>query len=194
MRDIFVRSWRSLAFRGAIAFVFGLTALLWPGMTLVMLVLLFGVYALLDGIVTLALGTRNLVREHGWVVFLEGCAGVGLGLAVLLWTRVAAELLVLLIALWAIATGVLELIAAVRLRRELPEEMLLGVAGIVSVLLGLAILAWPRTGAVALVIMLGSYAAIFGASMLFQALRLRKIQRGDETSHHHLGGSRPRPA
>ncbi len=193
MKDIFVRSWRSLAFRGAIALVFGLTALLWPGITLVMLVLLFGVYALFDGIVTVVLGTRNLAREHGWVVFLEGCAGVGLGLAVLLWTRVAAGLLVVLIALWAIGTGVLELIAAVRLRRELPEEVLLGIAGVVSVLLGLAILVRPSAGAIALVVLLGSYALIFGTSMLLQALRLRRILRGAETSHRHLG-SKPRAA
>ena len=193
MKDIFIRSWRSLAFRGAVALVFGLTALLWPGLTLVMLVLLFGIYALLDGIVTVALGSRNLAREHGWVLFLEGCAGVGLGLAVLLWIRVAAELLVVLIALWAIGTGVLELIAAVRLRRELPEEMLLGIAGVVSVLLGIAILAWPGTATIALAILLGSYAVIFGTSMLIQALRLRRLRHGTETSHRHMG-SRPRPA
>lgn len=189
----FVGSWRTLALRGAVALAFGLTALLWPGITLAMLVLLFGVYALIDGALTITLGARHLAQRRAWIVGLEGFAGLGLGLAVLAWTHVAAELLVVAIALWAIATGLLEWAAAVRLRREVPEEVLLAIAGTASVALGVAILFWPTTGTIALVLMLAGYAVIFGTSMIVQAFRLRRVVRGPEGEHPHVR-SRPHHA
>jgi uncharacterized membrane protein HdeD (DUF308 family) len=173
-------------FRGAAAILFGLAALLWPGMTLASLVLLFGVYALIDGIATIAIGTRHRARERAWVVLLEGLAGVGLGSAVLLWTRVAAELLVVLIALWAIATGILEVFVVVRLRHDLRGEVLFGVAGMASLLLGFAILFWPNVRPVALAGLLGSYTLVFGTSMLLQALRFRRAMRRIGAHDHHF--------
>ena len=158
--------------------------------TLAALVLLFGVYALFDGIAAIVLGTRDEAREHGWAILLEGFAGVGLALAILLWTRMPAALLVLLIAFWAIATGILELFAAIRLRRELPGEVLLGIAGAASVLLGFALLFWPTGGALVLVVLLGSYALVFGAAMLLQAFRLRRALRNFEHDDQELG---PKP-
>src|ERR1700756_4812709 len=99
MTPVLSRGWNLLALRGALALVFGITALVWPGMTLPAVVLLFGTYALLDGVAALAIGTRDTPHEHAWLVLLEGFAGIGLGLAVLAWTRTAAELLVVAIAL-----------------------------------------------------------------------------------------------
>jgi uncharacterized membrane protein HdeD (DUF308 family) len=146
-------------------------------MTLPALVLTFGAYALLDGIVTISLGTRPGATERSWVVLLEGLAGVGLALAIFLWSRVTVVLVEPLIAFWAIATGLLELIAANRLRREVPTEPLLVVAGAASVLLGFAIFLWPAAaGPFAFIVLLGSYALVFGGAMLIQGLRLRKAQ------------------
>ncbi len=187
MGTVFARTWKSLACRGAIAIAFGLIALVRPGMTLAALVLLFGGYALLDGFLSIAVGTRHRAREHAWTMALEGFAGIGLGLAALLWTRTAAELIVILIALWAIGTGILDLFATIRLRRELPGEVLLGIAGTVSVLLGFAILFWPRAGTFALVTLLGSYALVFGTAMLLQGLRLRRVLRRFEEGDGHIG-------
>ncbi len=187
MRNLFAHHWESLALRGGVAISFGLIAFLWPGMTLAALVLLFGVYALLDGIAAIVIGTRQRARQHAWAVMLEGLAGLGLGLATFLWTRTAPELVVVLIALWAIATGLLELFAAMRLRRELPGQALLGVGGVTSMLLGFTILLWPTAGAPALVALLGSYALVFGTAMLVQALRLRRTVRRLEQDDPHSG-------
>ncbi|HXX66828.1 MAG TPA: DUF308 domain-containing protein [Polyangiaceae bacterium] len=178
MTTAFVRSWKSLAFRGVIALAFALTALLWPRMPLTAFVLLLGIYALVDGCIAIAMGTRHIVRDFGWILGLKGLAGVGLGLAALLLSRTMIDLLALLVAFWAILIGVLELAAAVALRREIPGEVLLGVAGVASLLLGFAILVWPKAEAAALVMLLGSYALVFGAATLAQALRLRsRLQR-----------------
>jgi uncharacterized membrane protein HdeD (DUF308 family) len=157
------------------ALPFGLVVFLWPHMMLSALALTFGVYALLDGSVTISLGTRPGATEHSWVVLLEGLAGVGLALAIFLWARVTVVLVDPLIALWAITTGLLELIAASRSRRQVTTEPLLVVAGAASVLLGFAIFLWrPAVGPFALVVLLGSYALVFGVAMLPQGFRLRK--------------------
>lgn len=177
-----VRNWQLFVLRGALALAFGLGVAAWPGIPLPTLVLAFGTYALLDGIAALAVAVRYGAREHVWLVWLEGLAGVGLAMAVLAWVQSAAELLVLAIALWAVVTGILEVVVARRLRFELPSEALLGVAGAVSLALGVAIFVWPASTASGLVLLLGSYGIGFGALLLSQGLRLRKSlgQGGDE--------------
>lgn len=193
MDTVLSRSWNLLALRGALALLLGMSALLWQGMPLSALVLVFGTYALLDGIAALAIGTRNIAREHAWLVLLEGLAGIGLGLALLVWTRAAAEPTVLVIALWGLSTGILELVMVTRLRRDLLSELSLAAAGIVSVLLGMAILLWPGSSAVGLVLLLGCYGLMFGASLLIQALRLRRHFHGVRARDQQLG-PRPRAA
>ena len=178
MKALLVRRWRSLALRGAVALLFGLAASLWPEMRLAALVLLFGVYAVLDGVVACSLGAAHPARERTWGLLFEGLAGVGLGLAAFFWTRTAAELVVLLIAIWAIGTGVIEVFAAVRLRSELPGELLLLIGGGASIMLGFAIFLSPSARSPALVAMLGSYALVFGAVTFVQALRLRTLVLG----------------
>jgi uncharacterized membrane protein HdeD (DUF308 family) len=168
---VVVRSWRALVPRGIIAILFGLVAFLWPSITLSALVLLFGAYALLDGVLALAAGTHR----RAWMLLLEGLLGVGIGLAAFFWTGFTTVVLVDLIALWAIATGLLELVAAVHLRREVPGELMLGMAGCASILLGVLMMAWPRLSAFVIVTLLGFYALFFGSTMLMLALRLRKL-------------------
>ncbi len=190
---ILSRSLSLLALRGAFALLLGFTVLLWPMMSLPALVLAFGIYVLLDGIAAVAIGTRNGGREHAWLWLLEGCAGVGLGLAALAWTRTAVELVVVAIGLWAIATGAIETAIASRLRRELPSEVLLLAAGVASMLLGVAVFFMPATGAVGLVLMFGVYGLVFGAALLGQAFRLRRRLRRFEGGDRHFG-PRPRAA
>ena len=111
------RNWRLLALRGMIAVLFGLAALVWPGATLTALVLLFGAYALVDGL--LALIVSRLDRhefDHGWVLLLKGLAGIATGVLTLLWPSVTAQALLYLIAAWAILTGAFTVVAAVDLR------------------------------------------------------------------------------
>jgi uncharacterized membrane protein HdeD (DUF308 family) len=174
----FARSWKLLAWRGGLGITFGLAVFLWPRMTLPALVLAFGAYTLVDGIVAVSLGARPGVTEQSWAILLEGVAGVGLALGIFLWTRVAVELVALLIGFWAIATGLLQLVVAIRLRREMPTEPLLVVAGLASLLLGFAVFLWPMAaGPFAFAALLASYTLVFGAAMLLQGLRVRKVLR-----------------
>jgi uncharacterized membrane protein HdeD (DUF308 family) len=117
------RKWWLLALRGMVAVLFGLAALAWPGATLRALVLLFGAYALVDGL--LALIVSRLDRhefDHGWVSLLKGLAGIAIGVLALLWPSVTAQTLVYLIAAWAILTGAFEVVAAVDLRNVVEGE------------------------------------------------------------------------
>jgi uncharacterized membrane protein HdeD (DUF308 family) len=117
------RNWRLLALRGMIAVLFGLAALVWPGATLTALVLLFGAYALVDGL--LALIVSRLDRhefDHGWVLLLKGLAGIATGVLTLLWPSVTAQALVYLIAAWAVLTGAFTVVAAVDLRNMVEGE------------------------------------------------------------------------
>ena len=117
------RNWRLLALRGMVAVLFGLAALVWPGATLTALVLLFGAYALVDGL--LAVIVSRLDRhefDHGWVLLLKGLAGIATGALTLLWPSITAQALVYLIAAWAIRTGAFEVVAAVDLRNMVEGE------------------------------------------------------------------------
>ena len=181
MEIAFVRSWKTLAARGIVGLLFGVVALSWPTIKLTELVILFGGYALLDGVLALATGAHLRARvAHRWLHLLEGFIGVGIGLAVFLSTGITTLLLVDLIGVWAVATGVLEIAMAVRLRHELPGEVLLVVAGASSALLGVLMLLWPVTGAFIIVILLGCYALFFGTAILMLAIRLRRLTSKSE--------------
>ena len=133
-------------------------------------------------------GTHHRAQEHAWLVLLEGLAGLAMGVAVFLWTRTAEALVIRVIGVWALTTGMLEVFAFLRLRRDMPSEVFVGVAGAASVLLGAILLLAPTVGTFFLIAMLGSYALVFGASMLAQGLRLRRALR--DSGH---GGHGPEP-
>ena len=169
----FVRSWKWVAFRGIAAVLFGLAALLWAELTLPALVVLFGMYALVDGAVAVGAGVRPRSTEVGWLV--EGLLGMAFGLLALLWIGMTLPTLVSLLAFWAITTGSFELFAAVRVHDEVPGELSMAFAGAGSLLLGILLLFWPAASALVPAMLLGSYAMLFGASMLVLAWQLRKF-------------------
>ena len=143
----------------------------WPGMTLAVLVLLWGAYALVDGVLALisAFRTNN---DHRWGLLLEGLVGIGAGLVTFVWPGLTALVLLYIIAAWALITGVLELIAAFRLRRAIRDEWWLVLGGVASLLFGVVLLAAPAAGALALVWLIAAYAIVFGVLMVALALRL----------------------
>jgi uncharacterized membrane protein HdeD (DUF308 family) len=173
------RTWWMLAVRGVAAVIFGLLALIWPQITLLALVLVFGAYALVDGafsLVAAARGRELAGGSRGWLL-LEGLLGVAAGIVAIVWPDITALALLWVIAAWAVVTGVLEIVAAIRLRRVLDNEWLLIVAGALSVVFGLILIIWPGSGAIGLVWLIGIYAIAFGIVLLGLALRLRGLGR-----------------
>lgn len=178
MLTILGKNWWLVLLRGIAAVVFGLTALLIPRLTLLFLVILFGVYLLLDGILAVITGIRN--RRHTaqwWVLLLEGLLGLGFGIAVLIWPNLSVLVLVYLAAAWAILTGILELITAIGLRKELLNEWMLGLTGILSLVLGVILFLQPASGIVAVSWLIGLYALLFGALLIILSFKLRSFYR-----------------
>lgn len=173
------RNWWAVGLRGLAAVIFGILALIWPGETLVVLVLLFGAYALVDGIfaVVSAIRGRTTIRDWGWLLA-EGIFGILIGIFAFFRTGATALFLLYLIAIWAILTGIAEIVQAVRLRRVISNEWLLILGGAASVLFGLLLIIFPGTGALAVVWLIGLYAIIFGLLLLGLSWRLRGMQQG----------------
>lgn len=172
-----VQNWWILAIRGVVAILFGIGAFVWPGLTLTVLVLLFGAYALVDGIFAVIAGfVMRRAQERWWVLILEGLTGIVLGVLTLLWPAITALTLLYFIAAWSIVTGVFEIAAAIRLRKEIEGEWALGLAGLGSLLFGILLMVLPGSGALALIWLIGAYALIFGILLLVLAFRLRSWQ------------------
>ena len=175
MLHTLARNWWALALRGLVAVLFGLLTFFLPGITLVTLVLLFGVYALMDGIFNVIAFFR--VASHHWALLIEGVIGIIAGILTFAWPAITALVLLYLIAFWAIFTGIFEIIAGIRLRKAITNEWLLLVMGALSLLFGILILLAPGVGALAIVLWIGAYALVFGIFLLALAFRLRGHER-----------------
>ena len=171
--DQLARHWWVIGLRGLAAILFGVLAFVWPGMTLAVLVLLFGAYALVDGVLTLVAAFRGGV-QHRIVMVVEGVVSVLAGLAAFVWPGLTALVLLYIIAFWAIVTGELEIVAAIRVRRAISNELGLVIGGVLSVVFGVVLLIAPGAGALAVIFLIGAYAVVFGIALLGLAWRLRE--------------------
>jgi len=179
MVDILARNWWAIALRGLFAVLFGVAAFVWPGLTLAVLVILWGTYAFVDGIFTLVAAFRAAqMRMTWWPLVLEGILGIVAGVVAFIWPGITALALLYLIAAWALLTGIVEIIAAVRLRNVISGEWMLGLAGVLSIIFGVILIAAPGAGALAVIWTIGAYAVIFGIVLIALAFRLRGLQHG----------------
>ena len=173
--------WWALALRGVIAIIFGLAALLRPGIALEALILLFGAYALVDGvfaIVGVFGGTRGGTPR--WLLLIEGIAGILAGLIAFVLPGLTAILLLYLIAAWAIIKGISEIATAIRLRKEITSEWALIIGGAFSILFGVILaVVGPIAGLVSLIWLIGIYAFVFGILMLITAFAVRGRDSGN---------------
>lgn len=174
--DAFAKNWWVLLIRGILAVLFGIMAFMLPGPTLAALVLLYGFYAFADGLTAIFVG----ISARTWWFVLLGVLGVLVGLATFIYPGITAVALLYLIAAWAVARGVLEITTAIQLRKEISNEWMLIIAGILSVLFGAALVANPAAGALAVVWIIGAYAFIFGLMMIALAFRLRGLSQRSE--------------
>ena len=175
MLNTLAANWWALALRGLVAVLFGLLTFFLPGITLVTLVLLFGAYALVDGVFNVIAFFR--VASHQWALLIEGVIGMIAGVLTFAWPAITAIVLLYVIAFWAILTGIFEIVAGIRLRKVVTNEWLLLVLGVLSFLFGLLILFAPGAGALAIVLWIGAYALVFGIFLLALAFRLRGHSR-----------------
>jgi uncharacterized membrane protein HdeD (DUF308 family) len=180
------RNWGWIALRGALAVVFGVVALLEPASAFAAIVLLFGAYAFADGVFALIALFRGAGKDRFWVLVLEAVVGIGIGILTI--ARPAATALALLwyVGIWAVLTGIFELVAAIRLRKEITGEFWLGLAGVLSIIFGVLLFVTPGPAALALAVWIGAYAIVFGVTLLLLAFRLRRFSEG-----HPTAGSTP---
>lgn len=187
MLAVYAHNWWTLALRGVLAIIFGVLAFMWPGLTLLSLVFIFGAYALVDGAFAIAAGIRGREQRRWWLLLIEGILSVIAGVLAYIWPGITALILLGLIAGWALFTGVMEIVAAVQMRKYISGEWLLALSGIASVLFGVLLLLNPGAGALAVVWIIGAYAIIFGGLLLALGIKLRGLER----AAHQMT---PRPA
>lgn len=168
------RYWWLFVVRGLLAVSFGIFAFVWPGVTLATLVLLFGAWAFVDGVFAAVGAIRGGRVEPGWVLALEGLVGIGIGVITLFAPGITALALLFYIAIWAVATGVLEIAAAIALRREIENEWLLALGGLASVLFGVVLMVRPGAGALAVLWLIGAYAIAFGVLLILLGFKLHR--------------------
>jgi uncharacterized membrane protein HdeD (DUF308 family) len=168
-----VDRWWLFLLRGLLAIAFGVLTLVHPGAALTALVLLFGIWALVDGIDALLLAFG---RRRSWQLVVVGFLGIAAGLITLFRPGITAIGLYALIAAWSIARGIVEIVLAIELRREIRGELWLILAGIASIIFGVLLIALPAAGILALLWLVAVYAFWFGGMMLFLSFRLRSLR------------------
>ncbi|HMD90796.1 MAG TPA: DUF308 domain-containing protein [Anaerolineaceae bacterium] len=169
-------SWWLFALRGVAAIVFGMLTFVYPKDMIMVLIILFGAYALIDGV--LAVNVSFQMQEdfdHWWVVLLEGLAGILVGVLVLINLTLSATALFLLVACWAVFTGLMEILAAILLSNEINQNWLMTLYGVLSVILGIILVDFPNIGTVGLIYVIGIYAIFDGLLMLYYAIKVHDL-------------------
>lgn len=175
-------NWWAVGLRGLVAVLFGVLTFITPAITLSYLVFLFALYALLDGVLNIVAALR---APHGqnrwWAMLFVGIAGVLTAVLTFLYPGTTALVLLYFVAAWAVITGVMQIVAAIRLRKVITGEWLLVLGGVLSVLFGIVLYMAPGAGALALVLWIGAYAIALGAVLIALAFRLRSWTRRQDT-------------
>lgn len=167
------RQWPGIALRGIVAILLGIVSIVLPGAAFMSLVIAFGVYAIVDGGITLVDAVRAPAPGRGAAIFI-GLISMVVGVLALAWPDITAFVLILLIASWAMVAGIFEIAAAIQLRKEITGEWLLALQGVLSIAFGAALVIAPLVGAIVIGLWIGSYALVMGGLLIALALRLRK--------------------
>lgn len=170
------RWWWTFILRGALAIAFGIVAFFAPMWGVAILIGLFVAWALIDGVTSLFTGIRTRTTDRNWwLAILEGVIGIAVGIIALFVPQFTTQVLVYLIAAWAIVTGVVEIIMAIRLREQIKGEFWMGLAGVASILFGVLLFLFPAAGVLSLVWLIGAFAIVFGGFLVILGWRLRTI-------------------
>jgi uncharacterized membrane protein HdeD (DUF308 family) len=171
LRESLARHWWVFVLRGMVALIFGFIAWTRPGLTLASLILLFGIYAIVDGVVGLIAG----IRGHAGSLVLASILSAAAGVVTFMWPGVTTFALLYLIAFWAIVRGIGEISTAISLRKLIRNEWLLGLAGLASVLFGLLLIVRPGAGALSVIWLIGTFAFAIGILLIGLGFRVKGL-------------------
>ena len=168
------QSWWALALRGLVAILFGLAALFWPSLILAVLIVLFGAYALIDGVLAVIAAFRSSGRGmRRPLLLIEGAIGILFGLLALFWPDLTALTLLYIIAFWVILSGIARIVMAIMLRQEIENEWSIALSGVLSVILGIVLILLPGAGLLAYTWLIGLLALALGIVLIYYAFRVR---------------------
>ncbi len=177
MKHILITNWDLVLLRGIMAILFGIATLVLPGVVLIALVILFGAYVLVSGIVTIIAAIKDRKLESDWWLWLLfGLVSIAAGVVTFVWPNITAISLFYVIVAWAIVNGVMEIVLAIELRKVVDGEWLLVLAGLLSVAFGTMCIFQPVAGALSILWLIGTYALLYGAAVVVLALRLRNLE------------------
>jgi uncharacterized membrane protein HdeD (DUF308 family) len=176
--EVLSRNWGWVVLRGIAAIVFGVLTFIQPGITLAALVLMFGAYSISDGVLLIVWAIANRRGEPAWVpLVIGGLLGIATGVVTFIYPAMTTVALLMIIAAWAITIGVTMIVAAIRLRKEIRGEWRLVLSGVLSVALGVILIATPAVGALAMVLWIGGYAVASGILQIALGVRLKNWGR-----------------
>lgn len=185
--NLLTKRWWTMTVRGVFAVLFGIAAIVWPAITLLVLFTLFGIYMLADGAMSIIVAIEAAANQARWWPFVvESLIEIGIGLAVFLTPAITALTLLYFIAAWAVLAGLFRFFVAVELRHEISNEWLMGLNGVVSILFGLVIFAVPAISLVALAIVIGIFSLFSGITSIMLSFRLRDWQEMNLPSEKKL--------
>ena len=171
---ILTRNWGWVVLRGVVAILFGILAFVNPGITLAALILLYGAYAFADGVFTIGWAIANRKAERHWgALIVAGLVGIGAGVVTWFWPGITTVALLIVIAAWAMAMGIIAIAAAIQLRKEISGEWMLVLSGILAIALGVMLLVNPAAGALAMVWWIGGFAIVSGILLIGLGFKLR---------------------
>lgn len=175
MLELLAKNWAWVLARGIVTILFGALAIFWPEITLITMVILFGAYAVVDGVAAIVMGMR---RHTGRVVLVfVGVLGVVAGVIALVWPGISALALLYVIAIWAIVTGVGSIVSGFGLTGDTGGRLLFILSGLAGIILGILLLADPEEGAIALVVTIGFFALVWGLLTVITSVRLRRLAK-----------------
>src|SRR5262245_38198080 len=184
MLELLAKNWWTFTLRGVVAILFGLMALAWPGLTLTVLIIMFGAYAIVDGVFAITAAITGAAPQgRWWVLVLWGLLGIAAGVITFFYPGITAIVLLYLIGFWAIVRGVMEIIAAIQVRKVIDNEWLLILAGVCSVIFGMIMLARPGAGAFAVLWLIGLMSIVIGILLIALSVRLKGLKNRMTAAH-----------
>jgi len=187
MLELMAGRWWAVLLRGIVALGLGVVAFAWPGITIGALLLVIGVYVLLSGLSSLIMALQfRHETERWWPWLLRGVVELIIGAIIVRHPIVSGIAIAFWIGIWAVVVGILEIVASARMRRVFASDWSLGASGVISILLGIALIAFPGAGIVAVAWMIGFYAVLFGVFQVWLAIRLERLNHGKVISQGHI--------